>query len=138
VEGGSCILGDIRDGVHGMSPAGIAVDRTWKSLPDRFPSVHLDSHVVMPNHFHGILWNGDPDEGRAAGESLPPLGHIVGAFKSLSTAAVNRVAPGRQGPLWQRGYYEHIIWGSRSLARIRGYIEENPAAWPRDRYFRDR
>jgi REP element-mobilizing transposase RayT len=136
VPGHACVLGDIRSGVHRLSPAGLAVERTWLSLPKRFPAVHLDIHVVMPNHFHGILWNGDPDDGAPDGEELAPLGRIVGAFKSLSTAAVNGIPPVREGPLWQRGYYEHIIDGERELRTIRGYIEENPVAWPRDRYYR--
>ena len=136
VEDHRCVLGTIHGGVHRLSPAGVAVEGVWNSLPSRFPSVRLDSHVVMPNHFHGILWNGDPDDGRKDGECLPSLGNIVGAFKSLSTAAVNALPPGRPGRLWQRGYFEHIIGGTRSLHRIRGYIEENPAVWPKDRYFR--
>ena len=136
VDGHRCELGAIDAGVNHLSPAGIAVEDAWTSLPKRFPSVHLDARVVMPNHFHGILWNGDPDDGRRDGEVLPVLGTIVGAFKSLSTAAVNDVSPGRQGRLWQRGYFEHIIGGTRALDRIRGYIDGNPEAWPKDRYFR--
>jgi REP element-mobilizing transposase RayT len=40
------------------------------------------------------------------------------------------------GPrIWQRGYYEHVIRGEEELARIRSYIEENPARWEEDEYF---
>ncbi|HEV2289703.1 MAG TPA: transposase, partial [Candidatus Acidoferrales bacterium] len=53
------------------------------------------------------------------------LGQVIGAFKSLSTAAVNR-ALHRTGSLWQRNYYEHIIRSGDELDAIRLYIAHNP------------
>lgn len=35
---------------------GMIVDRAWLSIPEHFTNVVLDEHIVMPNHFHGILW----------------------------------------------------------------------------------
>jgi REP element-mobilizing transposase RayT len=34
--------------------------------------------------------------------------------------------------VWQRDYYEHIVRSGQSLARIRRYIELNPARWALD------
>lgn len=31
------------------------VEARWLTLPERFPTVILDAHVIMPNHFHGII-----------------------------------------------------------------------------------
>ena len=63
---------------------------------------------------------------------------IVGAFKSAATRRINqrRETPGE--PVWQRGYYEHVVCSRRDLERIRHYIRENPARWHRDRNRPDR
>jgi hypothetical protein len=46
----------------------------------RFPTVELDEHVVMPNHFHGIaLLTG-------TGASLS---QVISSFKSLSSFRIN-------------------------------------------------
>ncbi len=33
-----------------------AVQHAWEGLPDIFADIELAAAVVMPNHFHGILW----------------------------------------------------------------------------------
>jgi putative transposase len=35
-------------------------------------------------------------------------------------------------PLWQRGFYEHIIRNEAELAGMREYIISNPARWDED------
>jgi REP element-mobilizing transposase RayT len=37
--------------------------------------------------------------------------------------------PSFDGRLWQRNYYEHVVRDGADLARIRAYIERNPARW---------
>ncbi|MEM5775143.1 MAG: hypothetical protein AAGU05_09105, partial [Anaerolineaceae bacterium] len=32
----------------------------WLRLPERFPFIQGDEFVVMPDHFHGLLWIIDP------------------------------------------------------------------------------
>ncbi len=73
--------------------------------------------------------NGDNTEGDA-----PPLGDVVGAFKSLITVAYARGVkqngwPPFAGRLWQRNYYEHVVRDDDDLNRIRLYIAGNPARW---------
>ena len=101
---------------------GCIVRTTWDHLPTRFPGVELDAFVVMPNHIHGII---------VLTSGGPTLGQIVGPFKSLSARAVNREL-NRHGPVWQRGYYEHIVRSEDDLNRIRRYIETNPIFWEQD------
>ena len=36
--------------------AGIMVNQIWLDISERFPGVELDQSIVMPNHFHGIIW----------------------------------------------------------------------------------
>ena len=61
------------------------------------------------------------------------VGAIVRGFKGAVTKRINhhRGTPGV--PVWQRGYYEHIIRNERALNRIRRYIIENPLHWHKDR-----
>jgi hypothetical protein len=33
-----------------------AVRQAWEALPAIFGGIELDECVVMPNHFHGIVW----------------------------------------------------------------------------------
>jgi putative transposase len=61
------------------------------------------------------------------------LGRIVRAYKS----AVSRIAY-RDGilprgtPVWQRNYWDDIIWDHASYDRIARYIRNNPANWRKD------
>lgn len=39
-----------------LNEAGKMVEKWWEELPNKFPSVTADAFVVMPNHFHGIIF----------------------------------------------------------------------------------
>ena len=49
------LFGEIRNGKVIPNPANHAVQETWLGLPNRFPTMQLDSFIVMPNHVHAIL-----------------------------------------------------------------------------------
>lgn len=38
-------------------------------------------------------------------------------------------------PLWQHGFYEHIIRNNEDFLRIWEYIENNPLQWHLDRFY---
>jgi REP element-mobilizing transposase RayT len=118
------------------------VEATWASLPEHH-RVTLDVFVVMPNHVHGVLQLEGVDVGaqraapRRSGFTTRPvlpgsLPAIVRSFKSASTKAINDHQQSRGSPVWQRGYYEHIIRTESELNRIRQYIANNPANWRYD------
>ncbi|HET9176744.1 MAG TPA: hypothetical protein VFQ24_00120 [Terriglobia bacterium] len=60
------------------------------------------------------------------------MGDVVGAFKSISTIALNQLGsrPGAR-PL-QKNFYEHIIRDVGELEMIRDYIAHNPQHWLED------
>jgi REP element-mobilizing transposase RayT len=58
----------------------------------------------------------------------PTVPRIINSLKSLATKEAGL-------PLWQRGYYEHIIRGERDYSDIWNYIETNPAKWAEDQYY---
>ena len=31
------------------------IEKWWNKIPTKFDSVDIDEHIVMPNHFHGII-----------------------------------------------------------------------------------
>lgn len=51
----SCIFGRIVNAASHLSPLGDIVDECWRAIPMHFPHVHVDVHIIMPNHVHGIV-----------------------------------------------------------------------------------
>ena len=118
-----------------LSKIGEIVEKNWLDLCSRFSQVSLDEYMIMPNHFHGILFIHDMN--RATARVAPTLGEIIGAFKSkfvtdiLSYIAANKLD--MRGKIWQRNYYERIIRNAKELNAIRAYIRNNPQNWNKDR-----
>jgi len=141
----ACILGEIVDDQVRLSAVGEIIVSRWYDLPNHH-LVELDVFTIMPNHVHGVLiiLDGKAGEAGGAGEAgLAPtvgqpksrkatLGTITGSFKSAASKAINERGLGGNAPLWQRGYYEHVIRSEQALTRIRKYIIENPAKWALD------
>ncbi len=111
------------------------MDASWQDLPAHYPEVTNDSFIIMPNHFHGIIAiQGLKRVGpRPTPTKQHPLSEIVRAFKSYSSRKINeyRHLPGK--PVWQRGYYEHVIRDEEEFTRIGEYILYNAARWQTDR-----
>ena len=132
------VFGEVVEGEMVLNEAGEVVRRAWESLPKRFPTVALNSLVVMPNHIHIII--GLVGEGlalpaslrRGAASSAPTLGDVLRVFKSTSAISANALLSRCGQPLWQRNYYEHIIRNPAELEMIREYIATNPPRWDTD------
>ena len=151
VQNRECVLGEITDGEMRLNAMGAMAQTEWRKLPQRFPGITLDACIFMPNHMHGIILIGPSVPARlvpapmgastrdAPTESAPAtIGDIIGAFKSITTheyiMGVRQLGwPPFSGKFWQRNYYEHIVRAEADLARIRAYIQNNPARWARDR-----
>ncbi|GAB4201886.1 MAG: transposase [Roseiflexaceae bacterium] len=123
-------FGSIDAAGHHHNAAGQLVAARWEAISSKFPTATLDAYVVMPDHLHGIIALGDP----APGVAGATLGQIIGWFKTMTTNAYIRGVreqgwPPFAGRLWQRNYYEHIIRHEDDLARVRAYIDGNPARW---------
>ena len=136
------LFGQIIDGNMNLSKAGQVVEEEWLKTANLRPYVKLDQFIIMPNHFHGILWI-DPEPkgtarraptreefGNPLAGSLPT---IMRAFKAAVTNQINRLRGTPNIAVWQRNYYEHVIRNDKSLERIREYIINNPYSWELDR-----
>jgi REP element-mobilizing transposase RayT len=141
------VFGVVEDGEVGLNPLGRMICACWSEIPDRFDTIQLDEYILMPDHFHAVLFITEPDVGaglvpareidtktvaktRATTRVAPTLGMVIGAFKSIST---NRYISGVkkfgwkpiEGKLWQRGYYDRIIRNQDELKILRNYVISN-------------
>jgi len=77
--------------------------------------VWLLSYVVMPDHVHMLF----------ALRSAPDVSKLVGSWKGYASRVLRRASRLRR-PIWQSGFYDHMIRDHEDLrARLR-YIHENP------------
>ena len=147
-----CLFGHVVNGEMRLNDAGEIAQRCWEEIPRHFPLVELDAFVVMPNHVHVIIViqgrgeasvplhvskerpgsDASPLRQRPNGTQPGSLSAIVQNFKSISTRRMNaaRSTPGT--PVWQRGFYEHVVRDEEELRAIREYVLGNPARWDED------
>jgi REP element-mobilizing transposase RayT len=153
------LFGEIVNKEMRLNKVGKLVEWEWLELPKRLRYVELGTSVVMPNHFHGILFIhenvGATRQGRTIplsgteplqtfttdgidGSPLPrgpkpaSLGAIIAQFKSRVTKRIWKFPEFKETPIWQRNYYEHIIRDETDLQNKTDYIESNPLLWDED------
>lgn len=135
------VLGEVANGTVQLSWQGQSAAISWEWLARQYSYVDLDMWVIMPNHLHGILVISDVDNSQPGASRCAPttrrksLGSLIGAFKTISTKAINEFHHSPGEVFWQRNYYEHIVRNEVDLNRIREYILLNPARWERDEYY---
>jgi len=161
-QGRDALFGEVVNGEMILNDAGEMIVRWWLELPNKFPNVNVDIFVVMPNHFHGIIFITDAtdvgddlrvvpdlrddDGGEHAGSPQragsprqnAPLSQMIQWFKTMTTNEYIRGVKQLgwkpfNGKVWQRDYYEHIIRNPSAADRIARYIESNPARWNEDK-----
>jgi putative transposase len=79
-------------------------------------SVHkiaVGRYVVMPDHVH--LFVRGPDDFQ--------LGPWVGMLKQ---ALAKHIALAGRSPIWQRGFFDHVLRNDESYAQKWNYVRENP------------
>ena len=153
------LFGEIMNKEMILNKVGKIVEWEWLELSKRLLYIELGAHVVMPNHFHGILFiheivgatrqsqrmaRSDVDLLRTItpegmdGSPLPrgpkpaSLGAIMAQFKSRVTKRIWKFPEFKGTPIWQRDYYEHIIRNENDLQNKTDYIESNPLLWDED------
>jgi putative transposase len=84
------LFGDLRDGLVVLSDIGKIVAQCWDELPKHFPNVHLDERVIMPDHFHAILWIGnDGIDTRTTHRPIPDPNRTVDACIDRPTTCID-------------------------------------------------
>ena len=123
-------FGLINNGQMNLNEFGGIVERQWLWLGKQYPYINLDTYVIMPNHFHGILVIVGNGRDRSLQNKIKPVPELLGVFKTTSSKLIHLA--GGNGFLWQKSYYDHVIRGDKELNLIREYIIFNPAQWEKD------
>ncbi|MEQ8469346.1 MAG: transposase [Coleofasciculus sp. E1-EBD-02] len=159
VQNRECLLGTITNQRVQLNEYGEITDQVWNYLPHHFENLEIDAAVIMPNHFHGIIFTGlvsckglvskppnppnfpNPPNPCTGLVSKPPnpffmqktqLGKIIAYFKYQTTKLINQKRDSIGSRFWQRNYYEHVIRNKKTLNILRKYIIENPWRWDND------
>lgn len=126
-------FGRIQQGVMHLSPIGEIANSCWLKIPEHFPIVILHSHVVMPNHVHGIIQilnNDTVSKGiNKFGPQSKNLASIIRGFKIGVTKNARIINPQFK---WQARYHDHIVRDKRAFLKISEYIVNNPIKWGMD------
>ena len=157
-----CLFGQVADGQIQLNRAGQMIAVWWSRLPVKFADIDVDLHIVMTNHFHGIVvisrggvgkaQRGLPAQtnpnqitenaGHHMGWPLPKtsLFDAMGWFKTMTTNAYIRGVREQRwrpvpGKFRQRSYHDRIIRDDRELDRLRKYTLYNAARWQADTFF---
>jgi REP element-mobilizing transposase RayT len=80
------LFGEIENGEIRLNKVGEIVQWEWKALPKRLHYIELGAHVVMPNHFHGILIFHE-----TVGASRPGLTNTRSGAMSLPVVTVDGI-----------------------------------------------
>lgn len=126
----------VRPNTIHLTQIGDIVADCWNSINKIYTNVRTDKHVIMPNHFHGIILINDnkslaADNSRG-GQSRPPLQKVVQGFKSVTTRRCFALG---YSTIWQRSFYEHIIRNESEYLQIWNYIDGNLTEWSKDEYY---
>ena len=112
-----------------LNESGRMIIQQYHKIEDVFPQVRCLDCIVMPNHFHCILYLDRENE-----SSIPK---IMDYFKAKTSDEYIRGVKEKgwirfDGRLWQRNYWDDIIWNDRQLEYVQNYIALNPSRWNKD------
>jgi REP element-mobilizing transposase RayT len=127
-------FGQVRNKHMHLSREGQIIDTCWRFIPALYPHITLDAHIVMPDHFHGIVIIDWPDDSvyyhsidENASWKSGCLGVIINQFKGICTKRIRKT--GNDEFLWQPRYHDRIIRDPDDMNRVRRYTQQNPANW---------
>ena len=113
---------------------GKILDKIINEIPRKYDVVVSD-YVIMPNHFHLIIFI---DEKRAIRESplqkRSLISKIIGYTKASVSKQIHLFSPDKI--IWQRNYHDRIIRSDEEYLKIAEYIHTNPGRWEEDCFFR--
>jgi putative transposase len=146
-----------------LNDLGKVVEIEWLKTKELRPDMNLEleEFVVMPNHFHGIIYIGENgyntqvyNNGRDTmhrvsttnanideyqsdnqknkfGPQAKNLASVIRGFKSVVTTYAIK----NNHPFnWQTRFHDHIISTNKEYLNIADYIINNPKNWPKDEF----
>ena len=153
------LFGEVREGEMVLNEVGKIVEDCWIQTESVRKYCVIHDFIIMPNQIHGIIELTGLDKPEFANPDLTKfvspshsIGSIVRGFKimtikkikelvckgelqfALTTTALKIIE--MEYKIWHRNYHEHIIRNEDSFRKIATYIQNNPANWQEDEYFR--
>jgi len=157
-----CWFGNIVDDEMKLSEIGAKADEYWLAIPEHFPFVKLDVHVIMPNHVHGIIVIDKTDDGRNndnndnhfMGRNVetqnfaslqppqppknkfgPQSQNLASIIRGYKTGVTQCARNNNIDFAWQSRFHDHIIRDNESYQRIKKSIINNPKNWGKDKFY---
>jgi putative transposase len=140
-------LGEVIEGKVSLSPIGEILADEWEKTREIRASVRLDTSVIMPNHFHALVWISQKRRREIpqyhfllqtpshANRFMAPSANLSSMVRGLKGAVTRRArAAGFPEFAWQRSFHDRIVREKEELLRIRAYIQNNPANWQKDEF----
>lgn len=112
------LFGTCRNHAVDLSPAGQIAEELWCAIPQAYPQLEMQTHIIMPDHLHGII--------RVKEEMPQPLGVPIRAFKSLVTSRLRKSRGDSALQVWNPGFHDAIVLRRGALSAYANYIGDNP------------
>lgn len=124
---------------QGLAPAEVLLSEYGKiaqeqllELENRYPTIKVLKHIIMPNHIHAII----VIDNKAAGASpRPTLSDVMCAYKSITSRLCKKA--GLTEKLFQSSFHDHIIRGDADFREIWEYIDNNASNCEDDKLYID-
>ncbi len=115
VEGRLCLFGKIIDEMMVLNNAGRMIEKWFLKLEDKFPDIKCQEYVIMPNHYHFLLFQ----------TSDKPVSEWL---KSLFSGYVQQINQkyDRRGTLFERSAKPKLVTNDNYLIELIHYIHANP------------
>ena len=97
-------------------------------IPKHYPAISVDHYVIMPNHIHLLLQINTDTNGRPM--VAPTIPTVIQQFKGIVTKRIGQ-------SIWQKLYHDHVVRGEANYLKIWEYIDNNPARWTEDCFYRE-
>ncbi|MEF2838755.1 MAG: transposase [Oscillospiraceae bacterium] len=109
-----------------LTNLGIIVRQSIEDIPIHYSVISVDHYVIMPNHVHLLLQIHSDSNGRSM--IAPTISTVVRLMKGT-------VSKQSGFPIWQKGFYDHVIRNEGDYQDIWNYIEGNPSKWVEDKLY---
>ena len=109
-----------------LTSLGMVAQQSIRDISSHYPAITVDHSVIMPNHIHLLLQIHTDANGRSM------IAPTISTVMRLMKGTVSKQA---SFPVWQKGFYDHVIRNENDYQDIWNYIEGNPSKWTEDKLF---
>ena len=95
-------------------------------IPKHYPMISVGHFVIMPNHLHLLLQIHTDSDGRPM--AAPTVSTVINQMKGTISKQAGF-------PVWQKGFYDHVIRNEKDYQDIWNYIQGNPGKWAEDKLY---